>query len=201
MNQITTQKSTGRGRWKCLLPPFFLFLFSLAALMKLPRENYLFPRPLNFRSRYESFYNRDLPYVTVTVPELSWTGFACSDDGQINGYYYYTLYDGFCQFYLFPGDNETPAAPRLNDVSLKGRLIRLEDEEYRQLLTQMAEELPWTISDLEQRTAPYAVSTQPHPMVTRRLARIFFFGCLLFSLYDFHRVGFLYRTKHSKTEI
>lgn len=190
MNTNPVKKTTRPGGWRCLLLPLFLFLFSLAALLKLPRENYLFPRPLNYKSQYENFYNRDLPYVTVTVPKLSYTGLSCSENGHRNGNYYYTLNDGFCQFYLLSGESDTPPAPLLEDASLKGRLIRLEDEEYQQLLTMMAEDLPWTVSALAKRTAPYAVSTQPYPVVTRQFGRLFFLGCLLFSLGD---LFFLYR--------
>ena len=189
MNINSNKKTAGPERWKRLLPPIFLFLFSLAALINLPRENYLFPRPLNYKSHYENFYNRDLPYVTVTVPELSYTGLSCGE----NSSYYYTLSDGFCQFYLLSGESETYAVPLLTDISLKGRLIRLEDEEYRQLLTMIAEELPWTVSSLEERTAPYAVSTQPYPVITRQFGRLFFLGCLLFSLRDL--ILLLYRQK------
>ncbi|MDD6073336.1 MAG: hypothetical protein PUB88_03575, partial [Clostridium sp.] len=102
---------------------------------------------------------------------------------------------GFCQFYLLSGESETYAVPLLTDISLKGRLIRLEDEEYRQLLTMMAEDLPWTVSALEERTAPYAVSTQPYPVVTRQFGRLFFLGCLLFSLTDLFCLLYRQRTR------
>ena len=181
---MKTKLHSGQKRLLSLLAPIGLFLLSLALLLQLPRENYFFPRPLNYRSHYENFYNHDLPYVSVTVPELSYTGLDYHINGETSGNYYYTLYDGFCQFYLLEGDDSHPAEPVLEDVSLKGRLIQLEEEEYHQLLTLMAEELSWSYASLKERTAPYAVSTRPHPIVFRWVEQMVLCGCLLFSLGD-----------------
>ena len=155
-----------------LIPSALLFVVSMGLGFWFPGENYFFPRPLNSRSHYENFYNRDLPYVTVTVPELSYTGCRYAVNGLTEGYYYYTLNDGFCQFYLLGKPYGKDPLPLRPGKTLKGRLVRLDPKEYRALLSFMAEDLNWTVSSLERMAAPYAVSTLPYPFYLDLLFRL-----------------------------
>ena len=155
-----------------LIPSALLFMFSTGLGFWFPGGNYFFPRPLNCKSHYENFYNRDLPYVTVTVPELSYTGCRYTVNGLTEGYYYYTLHDGFCQFYLLDAPYGKEPLPLRPGGTLKGRLVRLNPKEYRMLLSFMAEDLNWTVSSMERMAAPYAVSTLPYPFYLDLIFRL-----------------------------
>ncbi len=170
------------------LYPVLLLLLAALALAQIPKENFLSPRPLNYKSRYENFYNPELPYVTVSVPELYSTGLQYEVNELPRGNYYYTLHDGFCQFYLLSGAGKT-AEPILEASELKGRLIRLEDAEYEQLLTCLAEELSWSKDSLREVTSPYAVSALPDFFLFHQFFRILSFGCLIFSAADLCRIS------------
>lgn len=168
-----------------LVFPILLFLTALVALIKVPKSNFLSPRPLNYKSHYENFYNRDLPYVNVTVPELNDTGCIYSVNGRTEGYYYYTLTDGFCQFYLLDNrEGSEQNEGKIAGLSLKGRLVEMDEREYDTLLREMAGGLDWNVSSLRDMTAPYVVSTLPYPVYLTVLLHFLVYGCLFLSLAD-----------------
>lgn len=178
-------KNIRRALLKQLIFPVLLLITAMAALIKIPRANFLSPRPLNSKSHYENFYNRALPYVTVSVPGLQYTGCNYVVNGRTEGYYYYTLTDGFCQFYLLDNrDVSSPGGEDLPSLTLKGRLIEMADSQYEAVLYEMAEGLDWTVPSLRKMTAPYAVSTLPYPVYLTVLFHLLAYCCLFLSLSD-----------------
>lgn len=166
-----------------LILPVALLTVTLIVLAQLPRENYFSPRPLNSKSLYENFYNHELPYVSVTVPNLAYTGLSYTVNGLTKGYYYYTINDGFCQFYLLDSSIGAPVPVR-ESLSLKGRLISLDSEDYRLLLSHMSWELDWTAASLEKRTSPYVVSTLPYPFYFNLLLQFLAYASVVLALSD-----------------
>lgn len=179
---------TKKSRKTSLLLPLLLFFCAFLTLFQLPRENYHSPRPLNYKSRYENFYNSSLPYVTVSVPELSYTGLQYQINGLSRGDFYYTLHDGFCQFYLLNSGSRAAKEPVLTNLELNGRLVQLDDAEYENLVSLMAKELHWSKASLRSITAPYAVSTLPDSTLFYQLFRLLVIACLIFSLADLIRI-------------
>lgn len=178
-------KKIRRVYYRQLLFSALLFAVSLAFLSRFPGENYFFPRPVNSKSHYENFYNRELPYVSVHVPGLSYTGCRQTVNGLTGGYYYYTLYDGFCQFYLLENPAASLVHPTLQERELKGRLIRLSEAEYNALLEYMADGLGWTVSALQKMTAPYAISDLASPFYLDLLFHLLAAGSAALALSDF----------------
>lgn len=168
---------------------FPILLLTLSALLALqtPRENYFSPRPLNFKSQYESFYNPKLPWVEVSVPRLSYTGCAVTrtsflPGSEVAGYYYYTLSDGLCQFYIL--DAPPGAVSSSPEHTIRGRLIRMKADEYEALITDMADQLSWTPDALASMTSPYAITDLPTPSRPGRFLRLLAGGVVLFALAD-----------------
>lgn len=83
-----------------LILPLLVIAASLFVLSLTPRDNIFRQRPVNYKSRYENFYNKLLPCVRVRAEDLQYTGLDYYVNGSVSGHYYYTLVDGFCQFYL-----------------------------------------------------------------------------------------------------
>lgn len=166
-----------------LVFPLILLFTALFLSAKVPRDNFLQPRPLNSRSHYENFYNRNLPHIVTDTPKLHYTGFNYTVNGQICGYYYYTLNDGYCQFYLLNQPN-AHAAGELSHKSLRGRLVKLKDEEYNNLTAGMAKALNWNPSSLRRLSAPYAVSDLPYPFYSNLILLLLLYGCILLAFVD-----------------
>lgn len=169
---------------KQLILPVLLLTFSLAVFSKTPKDNFFNPRPLNYKSNFENFYNRDLPYVTVSVPRLTYSGLDYVVDGRVQGHYYYTLSDGLCQFYVLSREGQTPPAAALESINLKGRLIQLDDIEYGAIIKNMAGQLGWTAASLRNMSASCAVTTVPHPVYLGFLFWAVLYGCLFLSAAD-----------------
>lgn len=167
-----------------LIFPFLLLLAALTVYIKTPKDNFFNPRPLNSKSHYENFYNRDLPHVTVEVPALYYTGFDYLVNGRVCGHYYYTLNDGYCQFYLLDREGGTAEDGPVGPVSLRGRLIELEPVEYNTLVKSMAEKLGWSAASLTEITAGYAVSTLPYPFYFNLFFYLLLYGCLFLTTFD-----------------
>lgn len=190
-----------------LVFPLLLLIAALAVYIKYPKDNFLNPRPLNSKSRYENFYNKNLPHVAVDRPKLYYSGFDYVVNGRVCGHYYYSLIDGYCQFYVLgresvslenaaPGlesasFDSTDAAPSLEDAAsgsrdtvLRGRLVELDPAEYETLMKAMAPEMGWSADSLREISSPYAVSTLPEPYYLNLLFYLLLYGCLLVSGVD-----------------
>lgn len=171
-----------KTRGHTLLLPVLVFLVSLITLYTLPSEHILFPRPLNYKSRYEAFYNSSLPRVSVSVPELYSTGLEYQKDSFSHFVFYYTLYENFCQFYLI-SEKTAARRPILDGQTLTGHLIQLNDSEYEALLSQMARELQWKKATLREYTSPYVIAAQQGSLLPE-LCRLFALIGLLLSGFD-----------------
>lgn len=167
-----------------LLLPIFVVAAALLVLHFSPRDNIFKQRPLNYKSQYENFYNRLLPCVHVEAEDLRYTGFDCISGGTVKGHYYYTLVDGFCQFYLLGKEAGAPIQSVINTLNIHGRLIELDKEQYESLLDAIAEHLGWKSSSLRQITAPYAVSSLTFSFYLNLAGRLAVNLCLLIGLAD-----------------
>lgn len=198
MNNSLIIKQIRSNLIKQLVLPVFLLIIFAAVLMITPKDNAFNPRPLNYRSRFENFYNRDLPHVTLSVPLLSYSGLDYVVDGRIKGHYYYSLSDSFCQFYLFPSEMGRVPASELTMKNFRGQLNRLDDIEYRSIVNNMAENLNWTSTSLQNMTAPYVVSTLSHSFyLTLFFFTILYGGVGLFLTDILYKSAYLWKPFHS----
>ena len=165
-----------------LILPILVTAASLFVLSLTPRENIFRQRPMNYKSRYENFYNQFLPCVRVKAEELQYTGLDHFVNGTVNGHYYYTLVDGLCQFYLLDAKAGEAPASSIDSLEIHGRLIELKEPEYQILLETMAASLGWKASSLETVTSPYAVSALPSAFYLNFLGRLAANLCLVYGL-------------------
>lgn len=164
--------------------PLLLLVLFTSVLNNAPRDNYLSPRPVNHKSNFENFYNRDLPHVTVSVPSLKYSGLDYLVDGQAKGHYYYSLAGGRCQFYLLTKEAGSPPARELTNLQLKGRLIRLNQVEYESILTHMAQVLNWTPDSLDRMATVCAVTTLPYPAYLNIIFYAVLYGGIVIATAD-----------------
>ena len=164
--------------------PALVLIASLLLFWQNAGENSHSPRPMNSQCNFEDFYNPALPYVSLRVPSLYYTGCAAYDGKKETGYYYYSLEDGTCHFYLLDPSFGYPDPPERGTLALNGRLIRLDEDTYESLLQAMAGSLSWTVSSLRNMTSPYIISALPYPAQMHE-AFLLLAGCaFLISLVD-----------------
>ena len=165
-----------------LILPLLVIAASLFVLSLTPRDNIFRQRPVNYKSRYENFYNKLLPCVRVRAEDLQYAGLDYYVNGSVSGHYYYTLVDGFCQFYLLDAKNGELPAPSIESLDIHGRLIELKASEYQALLETMASALGWKASSLEEVTSVYAVSALPSAFYLNFIGRMAANLCLACGL-------------------
>lgn len=165
-----------------LILPLLVIAASLFVLSLTPRDNIFRQRPVNYKSRYENFYNKLLPCVRVRAEDLQYAGLDYYVNGSVSGHYYYTLVDGFCQFYLLDAKNGELPAPSIESLDIHGQLIELKASEYQALLETMASALGWKVSSLEEVTSVYAVSALPSAFYLNFTGRLAANLCLLCGL-------------------
>lgn len=165
-----------------LILPLLVIAASLFVLSLTPRENIFRQRPMNYKSRYENFYNKLLPCVRVRAENLQYTGLDRYVNGSVSGHYYYTLVDGLCQFYLLDAEDGELPAPSIDSLDIHGRLIELKHSEYQTLLETMASALGWKTSSLGEIASPYAVSALPSAFYLNFLGRMAANLCLVCGL-------------------
>ncbi|MEG2451857.1 MAG: hypothetical protein RSA77_03065 [Clostridium sp.] len=169
---------------KQLIFPILLLILSLAMIAATPKSNFLSPRPLNYKSSFEDFYNQELPHVTLSVPGLKYSGFDYMVDKQVRGYYYYTLINDCCQFYVLSEKTKSMIGDASESIDLRGRLIKLDTIEYETLIKDMATRLNWSAASLKHVTSPYAISTISYPLYFDFLFFGVLYGCVLISCID-----------------
>lgn len=123
-----------------------------------------------------------LPASASGPEDLQYAGLDYYVNGSVSGHYYYTLVDGFCQFYLLDAKNGELPAPSIESLDIHGRLIELKASEYQALLETMASALGWKASSLEEVTSVYAVSALPSAFYLNFIGRMAANLCLACGL-------------------
>lgn len=164
--------------------PALVLIASILLLWQNSGENSHSPRPISSQCRFEDFYNPALPYVSVNVSSLYYTGCAAYDGKKATGYYYYTLENGICHFYLLDPSSGFPEPPERDSLTLNGHLVCLDEDTYESLLQTMADSLSWTVQSLRNMTSPYIISALPYPAQTHDIFHLLAGTALLISLAD-----------------
>lgn len=164
--------------------PALVLIASVLLLWQNAGENSHSPRPVNSQCNFEDFYNPALPYVSVSVPSLYYTGCAAYDGKKETGYYYYSLENGTCHFYLLDPSSGYPEPPERGALSLNGRLVQMDKDTYESLLQAMADNLSWTVNSLRNMTSPYIISALPYPAMTHEVFHLLAGCAFLIALVD-----------------
>ena len=102
-------------------------------------------------------------YVSITIPELSDTGFDYMENGRKYGSYYYAIYEDVCYLVLvkvqdqnlfgLPSGQPLTLSAKLTDYSFTGKLRR-DPQTQAQLLNYFSEELSWSYDKISAMTYP-----------------------------------------------
>lgn len=161
---------------KRLFPPIALLLLCGGIFLYTPVKGYLFPQRLHMSDHMEDFYSSQNPYAVAETSVLYDSGYDCLIDGKTAGRYYYSLDNGQCQLYLLDKRLSADTSDTMNGLSIKGFLVKMDDNEYGHLIQQMAKDLEWSSSKLSAISSPYILSTLPslNPIHTALLAALLF---------------------------
>lgn len=139
------------------------------------------PYQLSDTDTLTSAYESDKEYVTVTLHDLSFTGYTMSRFGSISGYWYYgEQNDSFYIALLTPLTCEQ-GLPTIESATVRCRIIENNDI-YQALLTALAADLDWTENGLRNQLSPYYYSEPDYNPMTNAVLFLVYFGTMLYAL-------------------
>lgn len=137
--------------------------------------------PANYESDtcIDTIYHRNKQYVTSHADTLYYSGYDYLRNGQVRGYYYYTLADNYCTMYLLSantvGNTETPPST-LTNISVKARLLP-HDSNLKPLLDYMASDLNWNYYGIARYSSKIIISEVDYQPV-------FYLALLILCIYS-----------------
>ncbi|WP_099468799.1 DUF6709 family protein [Konateibacter massiliensis] len=154
--QMMTQ--TIRRIYIAKLVPALLFLILIGFLLyTYPFREVLFPKQLDTINSILDEHGNGQEFLTMTVPDLYYTGYDSEEKFLKKGSYYYCFIDDKCVFFLLNKKGKTPLPAELHDVTIKAKLIP-NSAEQDFLLERFALDLKWTKTDLSSVSADFIVS-------------------------------------------
>ncbi len=124
-------------------------IFSLSVL--------IFPDHLDDSVSLESAYREDVEYVSTTLLDLKFTGYNQSVLGYTRGYYYYTTRANECIIVLLSPNTCEQGLPSIDEVTVNGKITK-GNQNFDQLLSNLATDLNWTENGIRNKVSHYYIS-------------------------------------------
>lgn len=164
-----------------LTAPICYLLILLVLWFIFPIGEMTTPSQLSETDTLTSAYESDKEYVSVTLHDLSFTGYTMSRFGSINGYWYYgEQNDKFYIALLTPMTCEQ-GLPVIESATIRCRIVE-NNEIYQDLLTALAVDLNWTENGLRNQLSPYYYSEPDYNPLTNAALFIVYFGTMIYAL-------------------
>jgi len=161
--------------------PVCYLLILLVLWFLFPIGEMVAPSRLSETDTLTSAYDADKEYVTVTLHNLSFTGYTMSRFGSISGYWYYgEQNDTFFIALLTPLTCEQ-GLPTIESATVRCRIVE-DNATYQNLLTALATDLNWTENGLKNQLSPYYYSEPDYNPVANTLLFFVYFGTMIYAL-------------------
>ena len=129
---------------------FFPFLIMMIALFVLPFEKVLYPLEINYTTDIDRAFENGDEYITVTFPEIHYTGYTLRSSSKIKGYYYYYIANERIVFLLVSNYN-CHGQEKLTNYTCTGRLTGW-DKDLREVMNNYSHDLNFSITGLSSIT-------------------------------------------------
>lgn len=159
-----------------LFPPAAYLLFLLLLWFMTPVSELVFPRHVSAEVPFRELSNGRTSYVTMTLTDLHFTGYAQKILGFTNGYYYYTFQEGKCILVLLAPATCGEGTPQIGQLHIRVRILR-NFEDYQALTQLLADDLEWTASGIRSQIPDYLLSEPGfHKLLSFLLLAVYFAG-------------------------
>ena len=163
-----------------IFPILFLLILIYIALNS-SIINCLFPFKAAISDQPSQLYNNGITYVETTSGTLHYTGYDYFKGSTTKAHYFYSLENGKCTIYVFSTDFFTNGfQSTIENATFEAELIPASDN-YKQLLTLMANDMNWTYEGLAACTDPIIISQMNYALVPSILLGIFIYFSFAFS--------------------
>lgn len=156
MEQQDFGKYIQKANIRQIIIPVAFVVFLFVVFWSFSVKNWLFPVRITDEGEIDAAYEGDSTYVYCNVKRLLYTGIDHYARGKVDGYYYYSLVDGTCRYYLIDA-RQKQAQPVLENYGFGARILR-EEELASNLDKLMAGMLDWTMEGVDRVAGDYILS-------------------------------------------
>ena len=164
-----------------LFSPLCYLLLLLILWLVFPLGEMVSPYELSSSDGLRKAHASGKEYVTVTLENLTFTGYTTSRFGSTNGYWYYGTNEDNCYIALLTPYTCEEGLPSIEKVEVTCRIVESR-ESYSELLGYLAEDLQWTTSGLENQLPNCYFSEPDCNPISNFLLIVFYFGSLIYTL-------------------
>ncbi len=180
---------TGLTRTWALLQsvvPFLFFLLTLYLLFFSHFSESIFPPQVNSLSEAKDVFTSKGEYVHLQDQTLHYTGYDYVVEDKIAGSYYYAFEKDICYFFLLKHNTSQKYSATLRVPVLSCRFVQNKDA-YHELTSHLAEDLSWSVDDVETIVPPFIISECHYLSIQKGLACVLLFICIFTSGITFLR--------------
>lgn len=164
-----------------LFAPILYLILLLALWFLFPVDSILFPTKVTDYDSLDILYSYNDQYIQTELTDLKFTGYTETSFGHTTGYYYYTMRNGECTIVLLSPSTCEEGLPSIEQISIHARIEKTGDS-FRQLLTNIAEDLSWTEDGITGNVNPYYISEPGFRWIISSIVIIIFAFTGLYAL-------------------
>lgn len=164
-----------------LWSPITYLVLLLILWIVLPLYEILFPHKISAPAEMKTYFEENSPYVSATLKNLYFTGYTNTFLGQTTGYYYYTVWDNQCVIVLLSPNTCKEGLPAISSASIKGRILKNRPA-FKQLLSNLSEDLNWTASGIAFKVNPHFISEPAFRFLPSTLLMTVYFVTGIYAL-------------------
>ena len=175
-----------------LFSPICYLLLLLILWFIFPLGEMASPHQLSSSESLKKAHASGKEYVSVTLENLTFTGYTTTRFGSTNGYWYYGTNENDCYIVLLTPFTCVEGLPTIEKVHVNCRIVESR-ESYSTLLSYLAEDLEWTASGLANQLPDCYYSESDCNPLTNFLLLFFYFGSLAYTIISLARyITFIY---------
>ncbi len=141
-----------------LIIPMAISIAIIIITIANPFSDSLFPPSVKDISSISGMYDDDVRYIKFTADKLYYTGLDYSTGKDVKANIYYATIDDICYFFIMPDTgSDAGLASILTNTVVTARLVR-DDITYRHIISNMAEQLNFTIDGMKDLSCPVLIS-------------------------------------------
>lgn len=158
---------------KKLAAPFIYLCIATILWFLLPISGLFYPNKLASNATMNQLTKENNSYISITFPNLYFTGYTSTIGGKTSGYYYYALLNKQCLIVQLTPSTCEEGLPSISHCKVTGYLQK-ENDAYKQLITNMSNDLKWTDAGMKQQFGSYYLSEPSFSSWQTNFVRIFF---------------------------
>lgn len=164
-----------------LVAPAIYIVFLILLWMIFPLSDIFSPKEFPADHSLETAYADAGQYMTVSLSNLTFTGYTTTQFGSTNGYFYYGEdKDGIFIVLLTPRTCEE-GLPFIEEIRTNCRIMKGKDS-YTTLLTRLAEDLDWTTDGIHRQLPEYYFSEPDFNPISSFLLYLLYHGIFIYTL-------------------